>query len=1109
MSFALLRRAFTWKKSIDEHQLDDFLKWFHTEGINNPGFISKLFRKYALRLIVIKKPNDAIIFDSSSGRDSRWMPSFGTENRTSTLADIAFGSFSLTPPANLKSTVKLHDLKSSRQLILTCVHYPTPKRVRTSNSACYVRKQSEITSSDFWSNSSLKHCSDAAIAVCALVNIDWAHSLVKPAFNSTTFATKATLPDELSHRFYMLFFEHFLQISVSFQTLSEVIRRALTTTNILQGPNDGINETINRAFMNFQRTFRDLCIPRLSRPVWSSLSLAYVAQSNSPTGLKLLPDNSYQKYPLNITSFPGQYEQLSNSFVKGCLCSLISKSMSKDRAPFLAQLVTGILMQHRGWISTVLPKSQNFSANMCSHESLSEGNIYDSPYGSGVDNTLLFQQLVQSGCDMSRHTCTQNSILNVCGTALATTVIYDNASGSGLQSQQHRDRLLALLYLSSYFLRSPNLLLQSIEDVPEMAMSDMYELEQRKRQSLQRCRGSSGGRRKSSSQLSASLLLGQRGGVVDIYDSGIASQEDLSAAMLHTLQQYSASAGSSPSHPPVGASSICLPGRLTNEQCRLAEVAAQALVSREFAAAAAAIANKQPTQQSQNPQQQYNNLSSNSSSMFSESASTTSKHYREHTWTTGMAGRNRKVINSLLNPSASSSVSGGGGEMVPPSSGSNSLYSPLTPSLSTGVPCFSASLSSPSSDPNDLTEIPLLIERTYLDRWDNCWCLGEGIGGAVLENHYCSNRKTSSDPTNTKVDLPSPVPVRYGSSVERYSSFDKDESVEVGTACNTDMESLDDGTPSSLGGGTVNDCSELTLHPPIGASVFEHYTSGLALQAITESPASFRPRLVDDLTSWLRFAPALHRRGIRPPPSLRASSRMRASVHTVQQQNPRNSYRCSALLVNADTGSVEVSYLKSSIIISNLTNRTIPLSFEPLFVMPSELESNLLTLRNKEGLSAQRQARSVNRRSSNSVSSSNPSTLTASSSLNFVISPTSCSSAAGIRPLSAAASSSTVVATDSSTDDEYSEAPSTENRTLVAAPLVVKLLESVKLMYDKSGGCSSLALQHLESGLRNICGLGCMLADLLIPSITSMESNVVDAVDVFKKDPELIARVIG
>ena len=109
-------------------------------------------------------------------------------------------------------------------------------------------------------------------------------------------------------------------------------------------------------------------------------------------------------------------------------------------------------------------------------------------------------------------------------------------------------------------------------------------------QSLPRPRSSSGSssRRKSSSQLSASLMVGQRSGVVDIHDSGIAS-----------LQQYSSSAGSSPSHPPVGSSAICLPGRLTSEQCRLAEAAAHALVSREFAAAATA----KSLQQTQQPQQ--------------------------------------------------------------------------------------------------------------------------------------------------------------------------------------------------------------------------------------------------------------------------------------------------------------------------------------------------------------------------------------------------------------------------------------------------------------------------------------------------------------------------
>lgn len=112
----------------------------------------------------------------------------------------------------------------------------------------------------------------------------------------------------------------------------------------------------------------------------------------------------------------------------------------------------------------------------CSCSQSSDGFTYETANESRMDNSLLVQQLIQSGCDMNRHTCSQSSILNACGTALATTVIYDSVGGNGLQHQQHRDRLLALLYLSSYFLRSPNFLLQSVEDVPDMGLADAFEL---------------------------------------------------------------------------------------------------------------------------------------------------------------------------------------------------------------------------------------------------------------------------------------------------------------------------------------------------------------------------------------------------------------------------------------------------------------------------------------------------------------------------------------------------------------------------------------------------------------------------------------------------------
>ena len=170
------------------------------------------------------------------------------------------------------------------------------------------------------------------------VNTDWAHSLAKSLSSGFSFNSKHSLSIDLSERFYALIFDHFLQISVSFQTLAEMIGH-LTSASCGQSQSQKLNiseihEKIGRAFLDFQRNFRDLCIPRLCRPIWPSLSLAYASQSPTPTGSRRMPGqgpNPYQKCPLNITPLPAQYKLLSNSFVSGCLCSLISKNMSKDR----------------------------------------------------------------------------------------------------------------------------------------------------------------------------------------------------------------------------------------------------------------------------------------------------------------------------------------------------------------------------------------------------------------------------------------------------------------------------------------------------------------------------------------------------------------------------------------------------------------------------------------------------------------------------------------------------------------------------------------------------------------------------------------------------------
>ena len=82
----------------------------------------------------------------------------------------------------------------------------------------------------------------------------------------------------------------------------------------------------------------------------------------------------------------------------------------------------------------------------------------------------------------------------------------------------------------------------------------------------------------------------------------------------------------------------------------------------------------------------------------------------------GSTGRNCKMLASLIAPSSSVGGSGGViGAVAGSASGNNTgelgitAYSSIPPNLSTGVPCFSASVSSNNAK-GDLTEVPLLIE---------------------------------------------------------------------------------------------------------------------------------------------------------------------------------------------------------------------------------------------------------------------------------------------------------------------------------------------------------------------------------------------------------------
>uniref|UniRef100_A0A5K3EPP4 FNIP_C domain-containing protein n=2 Tax=Mesocestoides corti TaxID=53468 RepID=A0A5K3EPP4_MESCO len=1042
MSLAFIKRAFSFKRNVEEHQIEDFLRCYHSEGPFSTTQLSKYFRKNALRLLVIQKSTGSIIFDSLLNKDQSRLPVFGTGVNKVSLVDLAFGACPLSKQRILKSSIKVHDLKLSRQVLLTCVYHTPAKRVRTTNSVSFARSPSEnINAFNTWSNSSLKLPStDVEVAICILINIDWALPLSKSNSGGFSHTVKQEFSNDLAARFYALLFDHFLHVSVLFQTLSDTIGRLLSapeaskassgsTYHTPKGSGGDIHEKINRAFMDFQRAFRDLCIPRICRPVWSSLSLAFASQYDALNGSRNLQDRNldlYENFPLSLGPLSVQYESLSGSFVRGCLCSLISKRMPKDRCHFLAQLVTGILMHHRGWISTVMPKTQNPAAipkwTVCEAPSDDYTHVLTSE--GWVENLLMNQHLVQAGCGLSRHFCEDSRLLTNSGTVLSTTIIFGSGGGGGLQQQQHRDRLLALLYLSSYFLRPPHILLRAHEQLPDLGLADLYDLEQRKRK---RHRGSGNYRRKSS------------------------SQEDLSATVLQSLQQYSASAGSSPSHPPVGASAICLPGRLTHEQCRLAEAAAQALVSRERAAAKQLQQNQLPISQQPPP----------TTSLYADPPALST--HREHTWTVGMTGRNRNVVSNLLTGVAS----GGSGELSGALPHSSLAPNMTSASASTGAPSVSSSISPTSTlanNSNELTEIPLLIEKWYDNEWDSCWCLGEGIGPSVLGRNYRSggNAGCRMSPTSLRSG---DVTVHYGSSVEHYSLMDNDDSVEVGTVCHADMEASDDTTQNSTGGGGGSGGPELTLHTPIGASVLEHYTSGLALQATTESAVAFRTRLVADLTAWLHFAPALLQRAVAPPPIFRPSSHTHLPTSSEHQQN---AFRCSALLVNVDASTVELLTVRSSVntAATNTSSRTSTSPFDSV-------------------ASSSRRATASNLRS---------------------FSPTSTRIKSGRTEVNR--KSSVTSDSDHSVDEESEGTPTSHSRILTPSPLIISLLESVKFVYEKSGGCSSIALRHLESGLQSLCTQGCMLADLLVPSITSPDGGV-DVPLILKQRPEAVASILG
>ncbi|CAH8511178.1 unnamed protein product [Schistosoma turkestanicum] len=818
MSFALLKKAFGIGKSIDDREFDEFLKAVDSNDVH-VGQLTKLLRKKAVRLFVLKNEDSGVIFDSSAQKDPvKSIPTISVGRQQLNLSDMAFGSYSLNNKKPLLHSMKIHDMSSIGQVLFTRVFNEFDEW----RSLCPKGETNQWTKQDIsigHSDSLKKHNlrSYKTLAVCLLINLEWcsptnglctgkaypqkSHSRRnfyhlfntdlphhgQPVPQSST-DTSLKISTFTSRRFYNMLFEHWTQLSLLIETLSNECAAAVSNNGMSCWgahklvPDMHCTEIIAKAFNKFLNYFRDLCLPKLSFPIWPTLNVALSTDFDS---LPLCFDRSRADCVANWLNIDPSYSQtmivdfnqypkdnLVDVFVRSCLAPLIIKGNSKEHRSFLARLITGILMFHTGWIDG--SGSRVNSGVSCSSSSISNNQ--------NMPVSLLDQLLTQTGFK------TMGTDSVSCGSIFNCTVI----------SGQSRAYLVALLHFATYFLRFM-CLIHTQECLPELGPADLFELEQQKR----RTRLGAKSRRKSGSATSNNST-GHSG---DAHDSGISSQEDLTSSF------YSASTGSSPTH--VSGMALCMTHRLTRDQCRMAEVAAHFMVTREAAAAAAAAAG--PTN-SQIP---------------------------------GGTTRSTDMSSGLVD---------GGSAVSKPYPSNNS----------------------PRSYRSRYTEVPLLIEKFFDGDEELCSCLPiEVIPDSG--NHSSSLAlppRSSSSPTspyntldNFKTHcLPICSQSADRSSKHSYSSQSSDRDTRFSSSRVGDVSNVfnnDNMSPSSSIYHTEEELSHtvnpvnhsllptLANHSLISGTVTDMYHSGHVLQATVEHPESFKSRLEENLLQWITYGPVI------------------------------------------------------------------------------------------------------------------------------------------------------------------------------------------------------------------------------------------------------------
>ncbi|VDO60622.1 unnamed protein product [Schistosoma curassoni] len=344
MSFALLKKAFGIGKAIDDREFDEFLKAVDVNDVH-VGQLSKLLRKKAVRLFVLKNEDSGVIFDSSALKDPvKSTPTINVGRQQLNLSDMAFGSYSLNNRKPLLHSMKIHDMSSIGQVLFTRVFHEFDewrKLYPKSEHNQGIKQETCVGNPELLSLIIETLSNECAIAVCSSAKNYWGtHKLV---------------------------------------------------------PEAHCTETIAKAFSNFLNYFRDLCLPKLYFPIWPTLNVTLSTDfdSLSPCSDRsradcvaywLNMDPSYSQSMI-VDSNQVSKDSLLDVFVRSCLAPLIIKGNSKEHRSFLARLITGILMFHTGWIDG--SGSRSNPGVSCGNSSISNKQ--------NVPVSLLDQLLTQTG----------------------------------------------------------------------------------------------------------------------------------------------------------------------------------------------------------------------------------------------------------------------------------------------------------------------------------------------------------------------------------------------------------------------------------------------------------------------------------------------------------------------------------------------------------------------------------------------------------------------------------------------------------------------------------------------------------------------------------------